>query len=55
MHPNLIILLTSFIVTVASINIIWWMVLDKEQRMTFYDWIDKVKERALAKLIRKAV
>lgn len=42
MHPNLSIFISSFVATLAAEYIIWWMVLDKEQRLNFYDWISRV-------------
>lgn len=55
MHPNMVIFLTSFFLTVAGGMIIWLMVMDKEQRMAVYQWIDKFTDKILAKLSRKAV
>lgn len=55
MHPNLVVFLTSFLLTVGGGLVIWFMVMDKEQRMDVYQWIDKFTDKILAKLSRKAV
>jgi len=41
----------SFVITLAILNIVWWLVLNKEQRLQFYDWVDKM----IVKLQHKAV
>ena len=41
----------SFVITLATLNIGWWMVLNKEQRLQFYDWVDKM----IVKFQHKAV
>ena len=45
------IFLYSFIIVLAVLNIVWWMVLDKGQRLQFYDWVDKM----IVKFQHKAV
>lgn len=35
----------SFVITLATLNIGWWMVLGKEQRLQFYDCLDKMVEK----------
>ncbi len=39
-YTNLSVFLFSFVITIAVGCILWWMVFSKEQRLSFYDWID---------------
>jgi hypothetical protein len=52
---GLLVMLTSFCITMAAGNIIWWLVLDKEQRLRVYSWIDLKRDKLVEKLSHKAI
>jgi hypothetical protein len=49
------IFLYSFIITLAVLNIIWWLVLDKGQRLWTYDKWDEFAGKMVAKLRKEKI